>query len=401
MSDTGTIAVVGAGIAGLATAATLQRTGVDVRVIEQARGLGEVGAGVSLTPNALRVLDGLDLMGPLDRTAVSLDQGMVLYAQDGRRIGGASAVRGGGGRNVHRADLIDTFASALRRGTIDLGRRAVTAIDLGDAVELRFADGGAERFDGVIGADGIHSIVRDGVVASAAPPVFSGMIAYRGLVPTTKLPWWPLDQATMYVGEGRHFLVFPVRGGSLLNFVAFVAADAEMAESWSAPGDPHRLAEEFADWAQPVRDFVAAVDSTFRWGLYDREPLERWTRGRLALAGDAAHAMLPHAGQGANQSIEDAAALGVALAGRGPAEVPAAFAEYDLARRPRGSFVQLFARRLGLEYDSGGSDLVGSGEPLADKSTVNEWIKSHDAGAFARAVRAGERTAPLPVGAPV
>lgn len=399
MTSTTEIAVVGAGIAGLATAVALQRAGVDVAVYEQARGLGEVGAGVSLTANAIRVIDGLGLMPRLDEQAVELTDGMVLYSQSGERLGGPSA-GSGGGRNVHRADLVDVFASALRPDTVRLSARLESVRDLGDVVELGFADGSTARAAGVIGADGIHSVVR-GAVGPAPSPVFSGMVAYRGLIPADRLPDWPLTEATMFVGSGRHFLVFPVRRGTLLNFVAFVAADEQMQESWSAPGDPAVLAEEFRDWAEPVQRFIGQIDSTFMWGLYDREPLTRWTDGRVTLAGDAAHAMLPHAGQGANQSIEDAAALAALLGGREPADIPAAFLDYEAARRERASFVQLFARRLGLEYDNSGGDLEPkSGKPLADKSAVGAWIKEHDATRAALAVRDGGRVE-LPRGAPV
>jgi len=332
---------------------------------------------------------------------VELTNGMVLYSQSGERLGGASAGGRGGGRNVHRADLIDTLASPFKPGSLTLSSRLAGVVDHGDEVELRFEGGTTIRARGLIGADGIHSVVRSGVVPPA-PPVFSGMIAYRGLVPTVRLPDWPLSEATMFVGEGRHFLVFPVRRRTLLNFVAFVAADEETTESWSAPGDPARLAAEFVDWAEPVRRFIGEVTTTFTWGLYDREPLERWSRGRVTVAGDAAHAMLPHAGQGANQSIEDAAALAAVLEARSVEEVPAAFAEYELARRERASFVQLFARRLGLEYDNGGGDLAPkTGRPLADKAEVNAWIKNHEATSAARAVRAAGARVPLPEGAPV
>jgi salicylate hydroxylase len=395
------IAIVGAGIAGLAAAAALQNAGVDVVAYEQASRLGEVGAGVSLTQNSLRVIRAIGLMDELDKTAVELQNGMVLYSHSGQRLGGPSAASGGGGRNVHRADLVDTLKSQLAPGTVKLKSKLVGVRDAGDHVELEFADGSTETAAGLIGADGIHSVARTAVQAES-DPVFSGMIAYRGLIPAERMPDWPTDEATMYVGDGRHFLVFPVRNRNLLNFVAFVAADEEMQESWSAPGDPAQLAAEFEGWAEPVREFISKIDSTFKWGLYDREPLERWSTGRIALAGDAAHALLPHAGQGANQSIEDAAALAVVLEGRGADQIVQAFDEYNTARRDRGSFIQLFARRLGLEYDNSGADrMSSSGEPQAEKAIVNAWIKEHDVWANARAVRAGYASDPLPAGAPV
>ena len=154
--------------------------------------------------------------------------------------------------------------------------------------------------------------IRHCNATSSSPrrPVFSGVVAYRGVMPAARVPGWGWPNALVnWVGQGKHFLVFPVRAGALLNYVGFVPADEQMRESWSAPGDPAVLAAEFADWDPWLSRLLSQIDATFRWGLYDRDPLPRWTHGRLALLGDAAHAMLPHMGQGANQSIEDGMAL--------------------------------------------------------------------------------------------
>ena len=375
------IAIIGAGIGGLAAAVALRRRGVDVHVYEQATALGEVGAGVSLTSNALRVIERLELLPVLAGTAVTLPRGMQLYRHDGAHIGG-SAATATPGRNIHRADLIDVFHTAIGDGRLHLGARLAGWEPTASGVRLRFADGAPVEVDGVVGADGIHSAVRRAIVAEG-PPVFSGMVAYRGLVPAERLPGWPVDRATMFLGEGRHLLVFPVRRRELLNFVAFVPTDDEMRESWSAPGDPEALRRAFAGWADEVVRMTGAVDRTFRWGLYDRDPLERWTSGRVTLLGDAAHAMLPHAGQGANQSIEDGAALAVALEGRGADGVPTAFAEYEETRRTRTAAIQLFARRLGLEYDArrsraGDDELDRRDERLASNGAIEDWITHHD-----------------------
>ena len=155
-------------------------------------------------------------------------------------------------------------------------------------------------------------------------PVFSGSVAYRGLVPHEQIPDWPTDRWLMWLGKGKHFLTFPVRAGKLINFVGFVPADQEMKESWSAPGDPDVLRAEFAGWDPRIETLLRQVQTTFRWALYDRDPLPSWTKGSLTLLGDAAHPMLPHLGQGANQSIEDGMTLAIILARANRDTAPAA-----------------------------------------------------------------------------
>jgi salicylate hydroxylase len=161
----------------------------------------------------------------------------------------------------------------------------------------------------------------------------------------------------MWLGKGKHFLVFPVRAGKLLNYVGFVPTDEEMKESWSAPGDPEILRHEFAGWDPRIDQVLRNVQTTFRWALYDREPLPVWTRDRLSLLGDAAHPMLPHLGQGANQSIEDGMALATILARADKTTAPSALLAYEQLRRERVAQVQRGARENGLRYDSAHSDL--------------------------------------------
>src|SRR4030088_244410 len=221
---------------------------------------------------------------------------------------------------------------------------------------VSFANGATAEADVVIAADGIHSELRRYVFASSRP-VFSGSAAYRGLVPHARVPHWPTDRWQMCLGKGRHFLAFPVRAGKLINYVGFVPTDEEMKESWSAPGDPDVLREAFAGWDPRVKQLLDEVQMTFRWALYDREPLPIWTKGRLTLLGDAAHPMLPHLGQGANQSIEDGMALATILARATRTAVPQALLAYEKLRRERVAEVQLGARKNGLRYDSAYSDL--------------------------------------------
>jgi salicylate hydroxylase len=278
---------------------------------------------------------------------------------------------------IHRADLLALLAAQLRPGTIRTGHRCTgLRQDAGRAV-VGFANGATATADVVIGADGIHSVLQ-GFVAEPARPVFSGVVAYRGLVPC--LDGYPAGTMRMWVGESKHFLVFPVRAGRLLNYVGFVPSATPARESWSADGDPAELAVHFAGWDPVIGDVIAAITgpggSGFRWGLYDRAPLPRWSSGRLTLLGDAAHPMLPHLGQGVNQALEDAVALAALLGGcAGAAGVPRALAAYEELRRDRTALVQLGSRRNGAGYDS-------SGRQLTDR----RWIYEYDAWAQAAAL---------------
>jgi salicylate hydroxylase len=225
--------------------------------------------------------------------------------------------------------------------------------------------------------------VLQGFVVDPAEPVFSGVVAYRGLVPS--IAGYPADTMRMWVGESQHFLVFPVRAGQLLNYVGFVQSGTSVRESWSAAGDPAALAAHFTGWDPVVGEIIAAISgpggSGFQWGMYDRMPLPRWSSGRLTLLGDAAHPMLPHLGQGVNQALEDAVALAELLgACASPAGVLRALAAYEELRRDRTAQVQLGSRRNGAGYDSSGSQL-----------TDRRWIYEYDAGTEAAALASTAR----------
>jgi salicylate hydroxylase len=370
--------VVGGGIGGTAAAVALARAGIDVRVFEQAQQLTEVGAGVSLAPNGLRMLERLGVGAGIARlgarhasTQLRLSDGRPArhephqFAQAGQNVG------------IHRADLLDLLAGQLPPGTVRTGHRCVSFAQDADGATVGFANGASITADVVIGADGIHSVLQ-GFVVEPAEPVFSGVVAYRGLVP--RLAEYPAGVLRMWVGEGQHFLVFPVRAGQLLNYVGFVSSGTSVRESWSAAADPAALAARFAGWDPLIGQVIAAVSapggSGFQWGMYDRAPLPKWSRGRLTLLGDAAHPMLPHLGQGVNQALEDAVALATLLGGLpSAAGVPRALATYELLRRDRTARVQLGSRRNGAGYDSSGSQL-----------TDRRWIYEYDAWAAAAAL---------------
>jgi salicylate hydroxylase len=205
-------------------------------------------------------------------------------------------------------------------------------------------------------------------------------------VPHERVPHWPTDRWQMWLGKGKHFLAFPVRAGSIINYVGFVPADEEMKESWSAPGDADVLRCEFAGWDARIEQLLSQVQLTFRWALYDREPLPTWTKGRLGLLGDAAHPMLPHLGQGANQSIEDGMAFATILARADAATAPAALLGYERLRRERVAQVQRGARENGLRYDSAYSDLGVRDSEIAAQAAFRRRLYDHDVVPDAQAV---------------
>jgi salicylate hydroxylase len=278
---------------------------------------------------------------------------------------------------MHRADLVEMLADTLPAGVLHAGHRCIAFEQDASMARVSFANGASAEADIVIGADGIHSELRPHVFA-ASEPVFSGSVAYRGLVPHQRIPDWPTDRWQMWLGQGRHFLAFPVRAGKLINYVGFVPSDEEMKESWTAPGDPEVLRQAFAGWDPRIHQLLNEVQLTFRWALYDREPLPTWTRQRLSLLGDAAHPMLPHLGQGANQSIEDGMALATILARADRASAPQALLAYERLRRDRVAQVQRGARENGLRYDSVHSDLGVRDAEITAHAAFRRRLYDHD-----------------------
>jgi len=286
---------------------------------------------------------------------------------------------------MHRADLVEMLANALPTKVVHTGHRATGFEQDGDAARVSFANGAVVEAGIVVGADGIHSELRQNVVPPSRP-VFSGSVAYRGLVAHELIPHWPNGSWLMWLGKAKHFLTFPVRAGKLINYVGFVPADEEMKESWSAPGDPDVLRREFAGWDPLIGSLLSQIQTTFRWALYDREPLPSWTKGRLTLLGDAAHPMLPHLGQGANQSIEDGMALATILARADRKTAPAALLAYERLRRERVALVQRGARENGLRYDSSYADLGVRDAEIAAHAAFRKKLYDHDVVPEAQAV---------------
>ena len=375
-----TVVIVGGGIGGLFTANALVAQGLDVTVYEQAPKLGEVGAGVFLTPNSVRHLHRVGLGPAVETWGARVGPGSHYFRHDGAPIAPVQVTDAAGWNatfGMHRADFVAFLAKALPAGIVRTGHRAIGFEQSADTTRVSFANGATAEADVVIGADGIHSEMRP-FVFPPSRPIFHGTIAYRGVVEHERIPDWPADRWQMWLGPAKHFLAFPVRAGKMINYVGFVPADAEMQESWSAPGDPAVLRQEFGGWDARIERLLREVQKTFRWALYDREPLATWTKGRLALLGDAAHPMLPHLGQGANQSIEDGITLATILAQATRASAPAALFAYERLRRERVAEVQMGARKNGLRYDSAYSDLGIRDAEIIAHAEFRKQLYSHD-----------------------
>jgi salicylate hydroxylase len=340
------IAVLGGGIGGLAAAAFLHQAGLTATVYEQAAQLREVGAGVVIAPNAARLLRELGVLDAFAAQAVPLDTGWEFRRwQDGRVLSAedlrTECERRFGERTytVHRADLLDAVRRAVPADSIRLGARCVEVEVDGPRPVLRFADGQTAEADVLIGADGIHSMVR-AALAEPGTATYSGLCAFRALVPAELAPAFARRPAqTLWLGPGHHVVHYPISAGRLVNLVAFAPAGDYTTESWSATAPVSELLAEFTGWDERLTSLIAAAQPPGRWALLDRAPLKAWTRGSTTLLGDAAHPMFPFFGQGAAQALEDAAVLARCLAAD-PADLAAALTRYEALRIPRTARLQ-------------------------------------------------------------
>ncbi len=379
------VAVVGGGIGGLATALAFHRRGIEVRCFEQADALSEVGAGLMLAPNGVRVLRYLGVGDAVDRLGSPIME-MIISGADGTEVARVDRGAPGGSERhlgIHRADLFELLASELPDDIVVVGHRCTEFEQDARRATVRFANGASYDADVVIAADGIHSFLQRYVVVPAKP-VHSGTTAYRGTLLSKDVDW-PPERFQIWMGLGKHFIAYPLRAGELVNYVGFVTTAAEAKESWSARGDLRDLAAAFAGWDETVARIISRIEEVFAWGLYDREPLSRWTAGRLALLGDAAHPMLPHAGQGANQALEDAVTVAALVARGDGAAVPRALEHYANLRRPRTAEIQRNSRSNGNRFDSDAGLSEERDNSASSRPDGTGWIDDHDAVAYAEA----------------
>jgi salicylate hydroxylase/6-hydroxynicotinate 3-monooxygenase len=343
---TPSIAVVGAGMGGLAVAATLRRAGIDVRVYEQAPRFERIGAGIQMMPNSMKVLRRIGIEERLRAVSFAPHSHLNRVWDTGevtRELPMPESLYGAPYLCMHRADLHGALLSAVPDGIIHLGRKLTGLDQAADAVTLTFADGSRARADAVIGADGVHSVVRE-IIIGADGPVHKGRIAYRAVFPAalmngrsigpSRTKWWGID---------RHIVIYytnPAR--SEVYFVTSVPEPAEWLtrESWSAKGDVEELRKAYEGFHSDVRAVLEACPDCHKWAILEREPLARWSVGRVALLGDACHPMTPYMAQGAATAIEDAAVLARCLEATGGEDIEGAFARYEAHRKPRTSVIQ-------------------------------------------------------------
>jgi salicylate hydroxylase len=242
---------------------------------------------------------------------------------------------------AHRADLRELFRRALPEETVRLDYRCIGIKQSRYGVDLEFVSASGRTLhvdaDAAIGADGIHSVIRDSITAQEQPR-FSGLCAFRCLVPAERAPEMALRAVqTLWLGPGRHFVHYPISAGRFINIVAMAPAGDWQSESWTADGEISDLARAFERWDERVHQLIVSATQTKRCALFDRPPLEQWTVGRVALLGDAAHAMLPFLAQGAAQGVEDAVTLADCLKSAEPDTVEPALKRYEELRRPRAT----------------------------------------------------------------
>src|SRR5579872_3445255 len=346
------VGIIGGGIGGLTAANALSQAGMEVAVYEAAAELKEIGAGVALHPNAMKVLRAIGLEEEIRKVAGRSQGQVTCNWKTGRvitRTGWQQQVASFGiaGATVHRVDLLQVLADALPVGVVTLGKRCTEVRPGGDVAVARFADGSEIEADVIVGADGIHSPVRASLFGPDAPR-FTGKICYRSVVRAAAVRGARAStDGAQWFGPHGTIVLYPLRGEELINVVCHYDDDGYQHESWIAECGRDEVLERYAGWHESLLRLFAAAEVWYKWALYDRDPVPRWTRGRVTLLGDAAHPMLPYLGQGACQAIEDGAVMATALSADACDPVTG-LARYERSRRPRASRVVLAARERGL-----------------------------------------------------
>ena len=364
------IAVVGAGMGGLAVAATLRQVGFDVRVYEQAPRFARIGAGIQMMPNSMKVLRQIGIeqrlragsFAPFSHLNRVWDTGEVT-----RELPMPENLYGAPYLCMHRADLHNALLSALPDEIICLGKKLVGLDQSTNRVVLRFADGSYAHADAVIGADGVHSVVRELIIGSDEP-VHRGRIAYRAVFPAALMHGRSLGRSrTKWWGIDRHIVIYYTDYAcSEIYLVTSVPEPAGWLtrESWSAKGEVVELRKAYEGFHPEVRSVLEACPDCHKWAILEREPLSRWSEGRIVLLGDACHPMTPYMAQGAATAIEDAAVLARCLKATGGEEVEEAFRRYEAHRKPRTSVIQAIS---------------SANTWMKDGSSDTAWLYGYDA----------------------
>lgn len=344
MTKSPKIIIAGGGIGGMAATLSLLRRGYDVAVYEQAPMLGEVGAGVQISPNGSRALDALGIFEALRAASCAPRKKEFRLWNTGRAWPmfdlGEMAIEKYGYPylTVYRPDLLQTLidaVTAIKPDAIHLGAKVIDAAVTENGAILRFEDGSSVEGDVLIGADGVKSVVRKSLFGDDETN-FTGMIAWRAVIPMERLPERMRDMVGWtWIGPGGHLVNYPLRGGKLMNMIGTIERDDWKVESWNVEGDIEECARDFAGWHEDVQTLIRAAPKVLKWAFMERPPRQKWTLGHASLLGDAAHATLPFLAQGAVMSIEDGVILGRCLDKYSdPAE---ALKKYEEARVDRTS----------------------------------------------------------------
>lgn len=344
MASSVRIAIVGGGLAGLAAANALKSLGIAADVFEAAPELGEIGAAVNASPQAVKALQAIGLGEAIAAIGHrspgmytrNMQTGEFLEFNDRFKLGERY---GAPYYSFHRADLLDVLASGLDRSAIHLGHRLAAVEEGSERIGLVFDNGERAEAEYVIGADGVRSVLRQALYGDDHP-TYTGQMVWRALLDGADVPPEILEPAghTQWVGPGCHFLAYHIRRGKHVNIVTQQDTDKWVEEGWSTRGDPDEMRASFPNPEPRLAKLLSLVTECSKWGLFTRPLTQNWGRGRIQLIGDAAHAMLPNAGQGACQAFEDAYVLGRWLDACGdPAE---AFAGFRRIRIPRVHGVQ-------------------------------------------------------------
>ncbi len=391
MAVRGRIAIVGGGLAGLAAAQALQACGIKAEVFEAAAALGEIGAAVNVSPQAVKALQAVGLGDKIAAVGTTspgiytrnMNTGEFLEFSDRLK---SAARYGAPYYTFHRADLLDALAGGLDRGAIHLGRRLSGIEERSDRVVLKFDDGAEAAADFAIGADGVRSVVRRALYGDDNP-AYTGQMVWRALLKGGDVPADVLDPTghIQWVGPGCHLLAYYIRGKKLVNIVTQEDTDKWVEEGWSIRGDPDEMRLSFPNPEPRLKKLLSLVTECSKWGLFTRPLTQNWGRGRIQLIGDAAHAMLPNAGQGACQAFEDAYILARWLeASPDPAE---GFANFRRVRIPRVHGVQRLSfanarfkhmRDAAAQKESiysGKGSVQGNSEWVWGYDPIHEWNK--------------------------
>lgn len=343
----GPVLIAGGGIGGISAGLALARRGFDVRIFEKTPEIREVGAGIQISPNGMRVLYELGLEAPINATACRTDRKIVGLGLTGEMFeqyfNGPEILEQYGYpySTIHRADLFQALLDGLRQTDPDalrLGSEVVAAAQSEDGVTLTLADGTTAEGAVLIAADGVHSRIRDSLIGDGRPS-FTGILAWRGVLPMERVPeHMRTADALNWIGPFGHIVNYPLRGGELMNIASYIERDDWQVESWTESGSHEEYLNDFATWHEDIHALIRGVIEPFKWALLVREPLESWTTGRITLLGDAAHPTLPFLAQGANMTLEDSFVLARALEAYGdsPAE---ALLRYEAARRERANLM--------------------------------------------------------------